>query len=255
MEAILLGTGTSQGVPVIGCNCETCRSLDFRDKRLRTSLYIDTGNNKIVVDTGPDFRQQMLNNRLDDVDMILFTHQHRDHTAGLDDIRPINFLKEKSVPVYGEKMVLNQIKSEFSYAFEENAYPGVPKLSVHEIENKPFYLGKDYVIPIRAYHHKLPVLGFRFGNFSYLTDASYIEHEELKKLYGSETLILNALRHEDHVSHFNLDEALDIVNQIQPKQAYFVHMSHDMGRQKVVEKKLPEGVNLAYDGLKISINS
>lgn len=251
MKITFLGTGTSQGVPVIGCDCRVCRSLDFRDKRLRTSAHLQIGSKSLVIDTGPDFRQQMLRERIYQLHGVLYTHEHKDHTAGLDDIRPFNFSQEADMPIYGQSSVLNQIKSEFSYIFADQRYPGVPMVKTVPIENKEFEVEGIPILPIRVMHHKLPVFGYRIHNFTYITDANYISDEELEKVAGTEVLVLNALQNTRHISHFNLEQALEMVERIQPKKAYFTHMSHRLGLHREVESKLPDNIRLAYDGLKI----
>ncbi len=253
MKVTFLGTGTSQGVPVINCDCAVCRSLDYRDKRLRVSVWIEVGGKSLVIDTGPDFRQQMLRARVQQLDAVLFTHQHKDHTAGLDDVRAFNFSQKKDMPLYGRPAVLDQIKSEFSYAFGENRYPGTPRLQLLPIENEPFTVEGIEVTPIEVMHHKLPVYGFRIGDFSYITDANYIAESELKKLDGTKVLVLDALQREDHLSHFTLAQALELIARLDIPTTYLTHLSHRMGKHEEVEKELPEGVRLGYDGLEIFV--
>ncbi len=255
MKITFLGTGTSQGVPVIGCTCEVCRSLDFRDKRLRTSVHIEISNQSFVVDTGPDFRQQMLREDVKRLDAVLFTHAHRDHTAGLDDVRAYNFMQAMDMPVYGTQPVLDQLKLEYAYAFAEKIYPGIPRINLHAIDEKIFQINGVDVIPLPVLHLKMEVLGFRFGNFSYITDANYIPDETLDRLKGTEVLVLNALQQEPHISHFNLKEALAMEEKIKPKKAYFTHISHKLGSHADVQKKLPANVFLAYDGLQIMVKN
>ena len=253
MRITLLGTGTSQGVPVIACGCAACQSLDFRDKRLRTSILIEKDGNSFVVDTGPDFRQQMLREGVKQLDAVIFTHEHKDHTAGLDDVRAFNFRQKKDMPIYGRPNVIEQLKQEFSYAFGEKKYPGVPQLEVHTIDNNPFSIeGVDFM-PIEVMHLRLPVFGFRIGDFTYITDANYISPEEKEKIKGSKVLVLNALQKEPHVSHFNLEEAIELALEIKADATYFTHISHRMGPHKQVDEELPEGINLAYDGLVIDL--
>ena len=251
MKVILLGTGTSQGVPVIACECKVCKSLDFRDKRLRVSAYIEVGNHHIVIDTGPDFRQQMLRAGIRKVDAILFTHEHKDHIAGLDDIRAFNFKYNMDMPIYAHQRVANKIMKEYDYIFAENKYPGIPQVEVKLIDKNPFLIGDLQVIPIEVMHHKLPVLGFRIGDFTYITDAKSITDEEIEKIKGTKILIVNALRKEVHISHFNLEEALALIEKVKPKKAYLIHCSHNMGLHKEVSKELPPSVALGYDGLEI----
>ncbi|PQA58869.1 MBL fold metallo-hydrolase [Siphonobacter curvatus] len=254
MQVTFLGTGTSQGVPVIGCDCPVCRSLDFRDKRLRVSMHVEADGRSLVIDTGPDFRTQALRERIMHLDAVVFTHAHKDHTAGLDDVRPFNFRQNSDIPLYGQAAVLEQIKVEFAYAFAEHKYPGTPRLQLHPIENKPFEILGLQLIPIEVMHHKLPVFGYRIGDFSYITDANFIAEPELEKLRNSKVLVINALhKGPRHLSHFILPEALEIIEKLQPKVAYLTHISHSMGLHAQVEAELPPHVHLAYDGLKITL--
>ena len=253
MTITFLGTGTSQGIPVIGCSCPVCRSLDFRDKRLRASVHIAVDDQSLVIDTGPDFRQQMLRENITSLDAILYTHEHKDHTAGLDDIRPFNFSQQKDMPVYGRQQVIDQLKIEYSYAFGESKYPGVPQILTNIISNEPFQVNGTNIEPVEVFHHKLPVFGFRIHNFTYITDASFISPEEKEKIKNSDVLVLNALQKEEHISHFTLDEALAIIEELQPRKAYLTHISHKLGLHETITKELPEGVELAYDGLKITL--
>lgn len=253
MKITFLGTGTSQGIPVIGCDCQVCHSKDSRDKRLRTSLLIEVKGKTFIIDTGPDFRQQMLQAEVHNLDGVIYTHEHRDHVAGLDDVRPINFLKQKPIEIYGEERVLEALKQMIPYAFKENKYPGVPDINLHQIINREFTVEGMEFIPIRAYHYKLPVFGFRIGDFTYITDANYIPEEEKEKIMGSKYIVLNALRKKKHVSHFSLSEALELVNEFGPRKAYLIHMSHQMGFHEKVNAELPEHINLAYDGLSLEV--
>lgn len=253
MRVTFLGTGTSQGVPVIGCTCEVCTSLDFRNKRLRTSVHVEAQGKSFIIDTGPDFRQQMLRENIERIDAVLFTHAHRDHTSGLDDIRAYNFRQNMDIPAYSSQNVLEQLKLDFSYIFSEHAYLGLPRLELHEIDTMPFVIGGVTILPLPVMHLKLPVLGFRFGNFSYITDANFISDSTLELLKGTEVLVLNALQHEKHASHFNLEEAIAMVDKIKPGKTYFTHISHKLGLHQDVEKKLPAGIALAYDSLQISL--
>lgn len=253
MRLVFLGTGTSQGVPVIGCSCEVCRSVDFRDKRFRVSVIFEVHGKRIVIDTGPDFRQQMLRERLDKVDAVLFTHQHKDHTAGLDDIRPINHRHKMDMPIYGTEEVLGQIQREFAYIFENVTYPGIPKVVLNRIENKPFFVQDILVQPIEVMHYKLPVLGFRIGDITYITDANYISDKEKEKIKGSKVLIVNALQIQPHISHFTLAEAIQLAQELGVEQTYFTHISHTMGLHSEVTKLLPAGIALAYDGLVLEV--
>lgn len=253
MEIIFLGTGTSQGVPVIACECPTCKSSDPRDKRLRSSIYIQQAGVHLVIDSGPDFRQQMLNARINKLDAIIYTHGHKDHVAGLDDVRAYNFVWQKPMDIYAENRVIRIIKNEFSYVFTEEKYPGVPEVNVHSIDEKPFEVNGVEIIPVRAMHYRLPVLGFRIGDFVYLTDANFISEKEKEKMKNAKYLVITALRERKHLSHFNLQEALEIIEQLNPEQAFLTHMSHQMGRQEEMEKKLPENVHFAYDGLALKL--
>jgi phosphoribosyl 1,2-cyclic phosphate phosphodiesterase len=253
MKITFLGSGTSQGVPVIGCTCEVCTSLDFRDKRLRSSIQVEISNQSFVIDTGPDFRQQMLRERVKRIDAILFTHAHRDHTAGLDDVRAYNFMQKMDMPVYGKQQVLDQLKVEYAYAFMKDSYPGIPRLLLHLIDEQSFSVNGVDITPLPVMHLKMPVLGFRFNNFSYITDANFIPETTLEKLEGTEILVLNALQREPHISHFNLKEALYMVDKIKPRLTYFTHISHKLGLHADVSKELPANVLLAYDGLQLEL--
>jgi phosphoribosyl 1,2-cyclic phosphate phosphodiesterase len=254
LKVTFLGTGTSQGVPVIGCSCEVCRSLDYRDKRLRSSIHIADDELSLVIDTGPDFRQQMLRESINRLDGIIFTHAHRDHTAGLDDVRAYNFIQHIDMPVYGTTATLNQLKSDFAYIFGAANYPGLPRLKLLEIDEEPFTINKTVITPLPVMHLRLPVLGFRIGDFSYITDANFISESTHEKLKGTKILVINALQREHHVSHFNLREAVEIVKIINPEKAYFTHISHRLGLHAAVEKELPENISLAFDGQVIDVN-
>lgn len=250
MKITVLGSGTSQGVPVIGCECAVCYSIDEKDYRRRCSILVEKDDSTIVIDTGPDFREQMLRAKVKKLDAVVFTHEHKDHVAGLDDIRAFNFMnKGKEMEVFASERVQKALKREFEYVFTENKYPGVPEIHLNNIGNEVFNAGGIDLQPINVMHYKLPVKCFRIGNFAYVTDANYIDNTEKRKLEGLEVLILNALRREKHISHFNLDEALELINEINPKQAYLTHISHLMGKHAETEKELPSNVNIAYDGL------
>jgi len=251
MKVTFLGTGTSQGVPVIACECSVCSSPDSKDKRLRSSIMVEQNGKTIVVDTGPDFREQMLRHQVKQLDAILYTHAHRDHLSGLDDIRGFNFKMKRAIDVYCEKRVEAAIRKEFFYAFEEPKYPGVPEMNLHQITLEPFQVLGIPIIPIQVFHHRMKVLGFRFGDFVYITDANRIEPEELEKMKGCKVLVLNALRREEHISHFTLKEAVDLVNLLNPEAAYFTHISHQLGLHQEVEDELPVHIHLAYDGLEL----
>ncbi len=253
MIVTFLGTGTSQGVPVIACKCEVCRSLDFRDKRFRTSIHIAVDKKSFIIDSGPDFRQQVLREGIDTLDALIFTHEHKDHTAGLDDIRAFNYAQRKELPLFARQQVIDQIKVEFAYAFGDNKYPGAPQIITHTIENKPFEIEGVILTPINVFHYKLPVFGFRIKDFTYITDANSIDEAEKEKIRGSSVLVLNALQKTHHISHYTLDEAISIIEELAPEKAYLTHISHRMGTQKEVSKILPPNIELAYDGLKIKL--
>jgi phosphoribosyl 1,2-cyclic phosphate phosphodiesterase len=253
VKITFLGTGTSQGVPIIMCPCDVCQSTDTKDKRLRSSILIEVDGLTLIVDTGPDFRQQMLVHKVKNLDAILFTHEHKDHIAGLDDIRAFNYVQKRPVDVYAEERVQEALKREYAYVFAEFKYPGIPEMNMHLIENKSFKVKETNIIPIRAMHYMLPVLGYRVGNFTYITDANFIDDQEIEKIKGSEVVVINALRREKHVSHYNLIEALAVLEKIKPNRAYLTHISHQLGFHKEVEKELPHYVKLAYDGLVIQI--
>lgn len=254
MEATFLGTGTSQGVPVIACDCKVCQSEDVKDKRLRSSLLLKINNKNFVIDAGPDFRQQMLRERINSLKAILLTHEHVDHIFGLDDIRSFNWKQKHPTDIYAEKRVQEAIKRVFSYVFAESKYPGIPKMKLHLIKNESFKIEDIEFTPIRCYHHKLPVYGFRVGDLTYITDTNLIPPEEIEKIVGSKILIINALRKEKHISHFNLKEALDIIHKIQPEKAFLTHLSHAFGKHEDIQDELPNNVFFAYDGLKIDLN-
>lgn len=254
MKVTFLGTGTSQGVPVIGCDCDVCSSLDFQDKRLRSSIHVEWNGVSMVVDTGPDFRQQMLANRIKRLDAILFTHEHKDHTAGLDDIRSFNFMQQMDMPIYARQPVMDQLKREFAYIFTEAKYPGIPMVELHLIENKPFEVQAQKIVPIEVMHHEMSVLGFRFGDFTYITDANHISDQEKKKIKGSKVLVLNALQHQPHISHFTLKEALAVIAELEPEKAYLTHISHRLGKHRDLRNVLPDNVELAWDGLQLELN-
>ncbi|GAB4208116.1 MAG: MBL fold metallo-hydrolase [Bacteroidia bacterium] len=254
-ELIFLGTGTSQGVPIIGCTCEVCLSSDTRDKRLRSSVFVRTNHTNIVIDTGPDFRQQMLRENIKQLDAVIFTHEHKDHIAGLDDVRAFNYILKKKMPVYATYRVINALRREFYYVFEEEKYPGVPELDIVEINSNSFEIKDLHIQPVQVLHYQLPVLGFIFNKkIAYITDANYIPPDEKEKLKGIEVLIINALRREKHISHFTLQEALDIISEVKPQKAFLTHISHQLGKHEEVSKELPPNVFLAYDGLKIVCN-
>lgn len=251
MKLTFLGTGTSQGVPVIACPCDVCSSPDYRDKRLRSSFLVEIDGLTIVIDAGPDFRQQMLGACVTNLSAILLTHEHYDHLAGLDDIRAFNWVQKKPTDIYAEERVNQSVREVFSYVFASKKYPGIPQMILHPIDEEPFMIGHVHVVPIRGLHYRLPVLGFRIGKMAYLTDFNSLPNTELEKLKDLDVLIINALRREPHVSHFTLDEALSVISEVKPVHAYLTHISHQMGRYSDVEKLLPDNVFLAYDGLSL----
>jgi phosphoribosyl 1,2-cyclic phosphate phosphodiesterase len=248
MKVLFLGTGTSSGIPQIGCKCKTCTSTNIKDKRLRASVLITAGNDNILIDCGPDFRQQMLNHSIDSLSAILITHEHYDHMSGLDDVRPLG-----DMDVYAEKRVLETIRKNMYYCFVENKYPGVPEIILIEIDNKEFQVNNTSIQPIRLMHYKLPILGFRIGNFAYLTDVKTMDDEAISQLSNLDVLVINALRKFDHIAHLTLNEALSLANRIGAKQTYFTHMSHDMGPHDEIIHQLPENITLAYDGLVLNL--
>ena len=253
MVVTFLGTGTSQGIPVIGRNHPVCLSTDPKDKRLRVSALVEYKGYSILIDCGPDFRAQMLTNQITHIDAILYTHEHNDHTAGLDDIRPY-FFRQGDIPIYAHKRVLDSLKKRFDYIFEsENKYPGAPSVVVNEIKNVPFKFKELDIIPVNVMHNRVQVFGYRLADFVYLTDVKTIEEEEIEKLRGVKVLVINALRIEKHHSHFNLEDALEFINKVKPERAYIIHISHVMGFHEEVQAQLPENVFLAYDNLKITI--
>ncbi len=238
---------------MIGCTCEVCRSLDYRDKRLRSSVHVESNGLSIVIDTGPDFRQQMLRESINRLDAVVFTHGHRDHLAGLDDVRAYNYLQQTDMPLFATSMVLDQIRTEFYYAFDGNKYPGIPQLQLNTIDTAPFTAGGITITPLPVMHMKLPVLGFRIGNFSYITDANLIPDKTMELLEGTEVLVLNALQKEKHISHFNLEEALLMARRIGAKKTFFTHISHKLGLHKKIQSELPESVALGHDGLTVTL--
>lgn len=254
MEITFLGTGTSQGVPVIACDCEVCKSADKKDDRLRTSILISHNHTNLVVDTGPDFRQQMLRADVQSLNGILFTHEHKDHVAGLDDVRAFNFKQSKHMPLFASEFVQQTLKREFLYAFAHDLYPGVPLLKLNTIEaGVPFSVDGIEIIPFEVLHGKLPVMGFRVGDFTYITDANSIPEHSLPFLEGTKVLVLNALRHNPHHSHFTLAEAIEKSRDIKPEKTYFTHISHLLGKHDEIQKNLPENMFLAYDGLRVVV--
>jgi phosphoribosyl 1,2-cyclic phosphate phosphodiesterase len=253
MEVTFLGTGTSGGVPLIGCQCRVCKSSDPRDKRLRTSVLLQTNNLTMAIDCGPDFRQQMLREDVRHLDAILMTHQHKDHTGGIDDIRSFNFINRKAMDIYCDYPTELGIKEQYGYVFSETDYPYLPKMKFIRIDNFPFSIGDLNVIPIEVMHATMPVKSYRFGDFTFITDAKTIAEEERKKIRGTKTLVINALRDTEHYSHLSLSQAMEVVDDIKPELTYFIHMSHQFGLHEEEEKKLPANIRIAYDGLKITV--
>lgn len=248
-----LGTGTSQGVPVIGCTCPVCTSDDPKDDRLRSSVLVSINDIKLVIDTGPDFRQQMLRSGNVDCDAVLFTHEHMDHVAGLDDIRAVNFLQRKNMPLYGSEGVEEALQRIYHYAFAKNPYPGAPIIEFNLIDDQPFKVHGIEVIPIRVKHGRMPVYAFRIGDLTYITDAKEMEDSEIEKIKGSKVVVINALRKKEHHSHMNLEQALAFMERVQPERGYFTHISHLLGNHAIVEQELPDHIKLAYDGLIVKV--
>ncbi|MEO6845534.1 MAG: MBL fold metallo-hydrolase [Ginsengibacter sp.] len=253
LSITFLGTGTSGGVPMIACGCEICTSTNEKDKRLRSSILVQSRNTTLVVDTTPDFRTQMLRENVKKLDAVLFTHPHKDHIAGLDDIKAYNFFQHKPMEVYANTLTQEGLKREFHYIFSENKYPGIPNINLNTITDKPFTVGDIPVIPILVFHLKMPVLAFRFGDFTYITDANRIDESEKEKIKGSKIIVVNALRKKEHISHFNLREAIDLVEELKIPKAYFTHISHQLGLHHEINNELPENIQLAFDGLKIDL--
>jgi phosphoribosyl 1,2-cyclic phosphate phosphodiesterase len=253
IRVTFLGTGTSIGVPVITCDCPVCLSEDEHDKRLRTSVMLEVNDRTFVIDCGPDFRIQMLREHVMNLDAVILTHEHRDHIAGLDDIRAFNYVLNKKIDIYGTKQVMDAIRIEFPYIFSDSRYFGAPQLTVHYIDLHPFNICDVGFIPIRVLHEKLPVFGYRVGDFTYITDASHITEKEKEKIRGSKVIVLNALRNSHHVSHFSVSEAVDLLLDLKPEAAYLTHLSHFVGLHEEVNSRLPENIRLAYDGLTLNV--
>ena len=249
LKITFLGSGTSSGVPMVACSCEVCTSTDPKDTRLRPSILVQSQATTFVIDTTPDFRYQMLREKVKKLDAVLFTHPHKDHIAGLDDVRAFNFFYKPVMQIYANSLTEEAIKREFSYAFADKKYPGVPELNLNTITNDPFMIGDIPVQPILVWHLKMPVLGFRLGKFTYITDANRIDETEKEKIKGSEILVLNALRKQHHISHYTLAEAIDVVQELKIPKGYFTHISHQLGKHQDIEAELPDGIHLAYDGL------
>ena len=254
MRITLLGTGTSQGVPIIGCNCKVCTSEDPRDQRLRTAALVEVDDQNILIDAGPDLRQQLLRSHTTTLRALLLTHEHKDHTAGLDDVRPINFLMKQSLNIYGMARVLKVIRKDYDYAFNTYKYPGVPELILNPIHSdQSFWIDEVEIVPIKVHHMTLPILGYRIRNLAYITDASMIGEKEKEKLFDLDLLVVNALRIEEHYSHFNLAQALALIKEVQPRKAMITHIGHEMGLYEEVSKLLPSNVMLGYDGLTMDL--
>jgi phosphoribosyl 1,2-cyclic phosphate phosphodiesterase len=253
MKVTLLGTGTSQGVPVVGCQCAVCHSDDPRDCRLRTAAFVEVEGLNILLDAGPDLRMQLLHSNITRVDAVLVTHEHKDHLAGLDDIRPIYFMMKEPIQIYAMPRVLKVIRKDYDYAFRQHPYPGVPSFVLHPVNNDPFMVGSVEIIPIHVRHLTLPILGFRIQDMAYITDGSFIAETEMQKLQGLKLLVINALRIKEHYSHFNLQQALAIIERLQPEQAVITHVSHEMGLYQEVSRGLPPNVRIGYDGLSYEI--
>jgi phosphoribosyl 1,2-cyclic phosphate phosphodiesterase len=251
LKITFLGTGTSSGVPMVACNCHVCTSPDKKDKRLRSSILVESSTTTFVVDTTPDFRYQMLRAGVKKLDAVLFTHPHKDHVAGLDDVRAFNFILKKPIEVYANSLTEETIIREFAYAFSDKKHAGLPEINLNTIYDSPFYIGDIPVTPIEVWHHKMPVLGFRFGKFTYITDANRIEESEKDKIRGSEAIVLNALRKEKHISHYTLDEAIAEVQDLKIPKGYLTHISHQLGRHEEVSAELPSGIELAWDGMQL----
>lgn len=252
MIITFLGTGTSQGVPVIGCKCEVCKSGNKKDKRLRSSVLIQINDKNIIIDTGPDLRQQSLKNNICKIDFVLYTHAHRDHVSGIDELRSFNFIQKEEIHGFGNEELVNQLKKDYSYIFQNQNYPGLPKVNLDIVNGKFNHKGIN-ILPIQAFHHKLNILGYRIHDFTYLTDVKTIQESELNKINGSKILVINCLQINEHISHLNLDEALKLVNKIDVENVYFTHISHNLGLYDKIQSILPKNINLAYDNLQIKL--
>jgi|TARA_B110000263_G_scaffold187539_1_gene165205 phosphoribosyl 1,2-cyclic phosphate phosphodiesterase len=253
MKITFLGTGTSQGIPVIACDCKVCRSDNPKDNRLRTSVLIEDNNQTFVIDTGPDFRQQMLRENVQKLDAIIYTHQHKDHVAGMDDIRAFNYKFKKYMDIYCTAEVEEALIREFPYVFSSYKYPGVPEIKIHNIKNEPFNINGVEILPIEGLHYKLPVFGYRINDFVYLTDVSFVSEKEKEKMKGADIIVLDALRKTPHISHFTMEQAVDLLEELQPKKGYLIHISHLMGLHNEVVKELPDFIKPAHDGLVLQL--
>lgn len=253
LKITFLGTGTSQGVPVIACDCEVCTSTNAKDTRLRTSVLVETSTTRIVIDTGPDFRQQLLREKIKRLDAVVFTHEHKDHIAGLDEVRAFNYFYRIKMPVYATDRVEKAIRREFAYIFAEEKYPGIPEIQLNTITDEIFKIGDMLVEPVNVLHYKLPVKGFKIEKFAYITDANFISMGEKNKLRNLDVLVLNTLRREPHISHFTLNQAIELAEELKPKKTYFTHIAHQLGLHDEVSKELPANIELAFDGLQLII--
>ena len=253
MKVTFLGTGTSQGVPIICCECKVCRSVNPKDNRLRSSILIESDTTKIIIDSGPDFRQQLLRIGLKSLDAVVFTHEHKDHIAGLDEVKAFNFFNQMRMPVYASSRVQDALKREFAYIFTEDKYPGVPEIDLYNVEDSPIKIKDIELLPIDVIHYRLPIKGYRINDFTYITDANYISEQEKNKIKGSKIIVINSLRKQEHVSHFTFQQAIDLMLELQPEKAYFTHISHQLGLHDEVSKELPDFIELAYDGLQLKI--
>ena len=251
LKITFLGTGTSSGVPMVACDCGVCKSNDAKDQRLRSSILVQSSKTSFVVDTTPDFRYQMLREQVKKLDAVLYTHPHKDHIAGLDDVKAFTFVSGNAMEIFANELTQEALKREFYYIFTDKKYPGIPQVNINTIDLTPFSIGDIPVIPILVWHLNMPVLGFRFGDFTYITDANRMEETEKEKIKGSKTLVINALRHKKHLSHFTLDEAINLVQELNVPQAYFTHISHQLGKHQQINSELPNGVELAYDGMQL----
>ena len=253
IKITFLGTGTSQGVPMIACSCDVCTSGNPKDKRLRSSILVETAKTRIIIDSGPDFRQQLLREKIKRLDAVVFTHEHKDHVAGLDEVKAFNFINRMRMPVYVTENVKKALHREFAYIFEEIQYPGIPQVDLYDYDNDPFTIGDITLEPVSVWHYKLPVKGFRINNFAYITDANFIDEVEKKKLMDLDVLVLNALRREPHVSHFTFDEAIALSRELRARKTYFTHISHQLGLHDEVSRELPYNIELAVDGMQLIV--